>query len=1080
MNGLVGWFTRNGVAANLLMGILLIGGMLSLAFEMRQESFPEVTPSNITVSVLYPGATPEEVEESICVKIEEAVQGVDDVKRIRSTASENMGVVDIEAVDGVDIRQVLDDVKVEVDAIDTFPEDAEKPIITQQKVMERVISVSLSGDFDQRTLKKIAESAREDLLALKGLTKVEVEGAPDYELSIEVEEEQLRRYRLSFDHVAAAVRAFSLNLPAGSVKTDAGEIVFRSNQQAYDKEDFQRIPVVTRPDGTRITVGDVATVVEGLAETDQDTRIDGRPALVLQAYRVGQQTTPEVAAAVLGYLDVLRSQYPDTLHVEEWENRGSDLEDRMDLLKRNGLIGLILVFVVLALFLRAGLAFWVAIGLSTAICGALWVLPWLGVSLNFLSSFGFILVLGILVDDAIVVAENIDSHRSFGKSPSRAAIDGTREVLLPVSLAVITTGFAFSPMLKLPGRIGEFTSTIAIVVIVSIAFSLIESLLILPSHLGHESEGKTARGLLPRAAARLKTRFAPIAVGWDRIQSVFSRGLQAVITRSYEPVLHFAIRRRYVATAAGLAFLIVTGGLIAGGWTKISFFPGIEGNQVIAAVKLPEGSNAEQTRRAVAVLEQTAEEVRRELEGENRGGIVRQIRTTVAEQPGVQTSKPPHDAAGPTQSRAHLGEVTMGLVSSEIRTARASDIAQLWRDKVGDRIPQAVELLFVSEQMNTGAPINVELSGDDTDEIEAAGKELLAVIATYPGTYNLADNYQEGKTEFEVLVSDSGLALGLTQRDIARQVRQAFYGEEAQRVQIGKDDVRVFVRYPADERRSLANLEAMRIRLPDGGEAAFSEVAQVRVGRGPASINRIDRRRTIVVTSDLNRSISNANEVVDDMRANHVPALEAAHPNVSFNFGGEQERQAESFSGLRVGMILAMFLMYALLAIVFKSYMQPFIVLSAIPFGIAGAFWAHFFLGMDVTFLSFIGILALMGVVVNDSLVLIDFVNRYRREHGHSVDEALKKAGPRRFRPIVLTSLTTFAGLTPILLEKSVQAAFVIPMAVSLAFGVAFGTVVILVLVPAFYVVAEDVRVVALGESVEHDAADAEEVASVR
>jgi len=406
----------------------------------------------------------------------------------------------------------------------------------------------------------------------------------------------------------------------------------------------------------------------------------------------------------------------------------------------------------------------------------------------------------------------------------------------------------------------------------------------------------------------------------------------------------------------------------------------------------------------------------------------------------------------------------MALVSSEVRDVQASEIAGLWRERVGDRIPEAVELLYISDQLNTGAPINVELSGDNMAALEAASDDLLRTIATYQGTYNLSDDYQEGKTEFEVRVSESGLALGVTQRDIARQVRQAFYGEEAQRVQIGKDDVRVFVRYPKSERRSLANLEAMRIRLPNGGEAAFSEVAELRIGRGPASINRIDRRRTIVVTSDLNRTLANANEVVENLKSDHLPVLQAAHPAVSFDFGGEQERQTESFSGLRVGMIIAIFLMYGLLAIVFKSYLQPFIVLSAIPFGMAGAFWAHFGLGMDVTFLSFIGILALMGVVVNDSLVLIDFINRYRREHGQSLVAALKTAGPRRFRPIVLTSLTTFAGLTPILLEQSVQAAFVIPMAVSLAFGVAFGTVVILVLIPAFYMILEDLRGWLLGD----------------
>ena len=1072
MNRLVAWFAENSVASNLLMFLLLFGGIASLAFGLvRKESFPEVPPETISVSVLYPGATPEEIEESICVKLEESVEGLDDIDRLVSKASEGVGTVTIEIVDGADLRTVLDDVKAEVDAIDTFPEDAEQPIIKEAKIEEPVIAIAIRGRTDSRTLRVLTDELRDDLVALPPISKAEVEGSPPYEFSIEVEEEVLRRYGITFDAVTAAVRRSSINLPAGSVKTEGGEILFRSQTQAYTAGEFERIPVITAPDGAVITLGELGRVVHGFEETDQDSRLDGIPALIVQIYRVGRQNTTDIADAVHDFVLDAQEKLPEGIDVVVWDDRSTYLRERLELLGRNGLQGLLLVFLVLALFLKARLAFWVGIGLSAAILGAVWVLPMIDVSINFLSTFGFILVLGILVDDAIVVGENIEAHRDMGKSPSRSAIDGAREVMVPVSLAVITTGIAFSPMLRLPGQMGTFSATIAIVVIVAIAFSLIESLFILPSHLGHESHPHRQGGIKRFLADAFGETFAPLGKGWSRFQGLFTGFLSWLIERVYRPFLDRVIAQRYLVLACGFAFLLVTFGLIEGGWVKQSFFPPIEGNDVIAAVTLPEGVSVERALEVQELIERTGLEIQRDVEEEAGQQIVTHVRTSIGEQPGTRRSGPPQ-VVGPGESRVNLLEVHMQLISAEKRDVLASTIATEWRDRVGNAVPDAISMTFTSDQINAGAPINVELQGKELDSLIAAASALKEKVATYEGTFNIADDYRKGKRELELEVTPSGLALGLTQQDVARQVRQAFFGDEAQRVQVGKHNLKVYVRYPVDERLSLANLETMRIRLTDGSEVPFREVARASITRGPASINRIDRRRTIVVTADLNRSIANADDVVRDLKQAFLPGLVQKYPGVTYDFGGEQRRQSENWAGLQVGMFLSFFLMFGLLAVVFRSYLQPLIVLSAIPFGVAGAIWGHFFLGMNITFLSTVGILALSGVVVNDSLVMIDFVNRFRRNDGKSLLTAIREAGPRRFRPILLTSLTTCAGLTPILLEKSVQAAFVIPMAVSLAFGVGCTTIIVLVLVPAGYLVLEDIRGFLLGARDEEDDID--------
>ncbi|MBZ0135174.1 MAG: efflux RND transporter permease subunit [Planctomycetes bacterium] len=1045
MSKFIAWFTRNHVAANLVMGLLLIGGLMTLPV-IRKTAFPDIEPEVISISVLYPGATAEEIEESLIIKIEEAVQGIDGVDRISSKASESLGVVTVEIKDGENIKDVTDEVKAEVDAITTFPAQAEEPVIQEGKVQERVVWLLLSGNMSERDMKALADSVRDELVSLRQISKAEVTDAREYEITIDVREADLRRYGLTFSQIAAAVRLYSVNLPAGSVETRGGEILFRSSSQAYTREEFASIPLITRADGTDVRVGDVGDVRATFEDVTLESRVNGRRSVMIEVYRVGDQDTLGVATAVGDYMESKRSELPPGVTIEKFRDISTDLNERLELLQANGIMGLLLVFLVLALFLKARLALWVGIGLTTAVLGTVWVMPYFGMTINFLTSFGFVLALGILVDDAIVVGENIDAHKRMGKPAMQAAIEGTREVMLPVGLAVATTSIAFSPMLQLPGRTGVFAGAIASIVILALALSLVESLFILPSHLSHEHRpGRFSNWFLPRA--------------WQKFQGWFEKGVQWFIDKTYTPALEWAIRWRWTVLAIGLGFLITTAGLFAAGFVKVAFFPAIEGNDVIADVTLPEGASAEETRAALQTLEDAAEEIRHELEGDRRGSVVENIRAVIGTQPFRMAGGPPA-ATGVTRSRDNVAEVHIALVQAEARPMKASEIRDLWRKKVFGRIPNAVELTFSSDQINVGAPVSVELSGNDIEQIEASAEDLKEHLATYDGTFDITDDYREGKLEIAPYVRESGHALGLTQASLIQQVRGAFYGDEAQRVQIGKDEVRVFVRYPEDERRSISNLENMRVRLPNGRESAFSEVADYTITRGISSINRLDRRRTIVVTSDLNRSITNANELNAVLAETYMPQLMEKYPGLDWKFGGEQERQAESFAGLRVGLALSLFLMFGLLAVAFRSYFQPSIVMWAIPFGIAGAVWAHFALGMDLTFLSIVGLLALSGVVVNDSLVMIDFINRNRREEGHTIFDAVRAAGPRRFRPILLTSLTTFAGLTPIMLERSVQAAFLIPMAVSLAFGIAFATVIILLMVPATYLAVEDVLII--------------------
>lgn len=1042
MNRAIAWFAENRVTANLLMIAILAAGFLALT-RIKLEVFPEFSADLISVSVIYLGAPPEEVEEGVCVRVEEAIQDLEGIKKITATAAEGVGTVAIEVQTGYDTRKLLDDIKSRVDAITTFPAETEKPVIQEILNRRQVINVAISGETDEKSLKVLGEQIRDEIADLPEISQVELAAARPYEIAIEVSEEALRRYGLTFDEVARAVRLSSLDLPGGSIKTSGGEISLRTKGQAYRGNEFENLILRSLADGTRLFLGDVATVNDGFAETDQSSRFNREPTVLVQVFRVGEENALTVANAVKEYIEKAQLRMPEGIHITTWQDDSLLLKDRLNLLVRNGRAGFILVFLALALFLKLRLAWWVTVGMIISFFGAFWVMPNYDVSLNMISLFAFILVLGIVVDDAIIVGENIYTNLEKGKPSLQAAIDGAQGVAVPVTFAILTTVAAFSPLLSVAGFMGKIMRVIPIIVIATLLFSLLESLLILPAHLSHISlkeDNKPQRG---------------IRRWWGNFQNRFTAVLRHFTEVHYRNVLDMALRWRYLSISIGIGLLILSISLVAGGRIKFTFMPQVEADNVVALLTMPQGTPVDITAQVVQKLEENALKLQEEFsDGDNKP--IQHILASVGSQPFLSRRMGPAGPSASSASGSHLGEVNLQLFSSEIREVTSPQLAQRWRELVGV-VPDAEEMVFSSSLFSVGEAINFQLAGANYEELQLATEELKDQIAGYPGVFDISDSFREGKKEIKLKIKPEAEALGLSLSDLARQVRQAFYGDEAQRIQRGRDDIRVMVRYPEDQRKSLSNLENMRIRLPNGGEVPFPIVAEVQKGIGFASINRTDRKRTINITADVDLSVANANEIIADISENVMPSLLEKYTGISYSLEGEQSEQQETLAGLGRGFLFALLLIYILLAVPFRSYSQPFIVMSAIPFGLIGAVWGHVVMGLDLTILSGFGVVALTGVVVNDSLVLVNFVNR-AREKGSSLHESIREAGVSRFRPIMLTSLTTFAGLSPLLLERSLQAQFLIPMAISLGFGVLFATFITLILVPSIYYILEDVK----------------------
>jgi len=1038
--GVLAFMASNHVAANILMLALLVGGAFAL-WRLPVQVFPDLPTQMVTVRVPYLGAAPAEVEEGVCMRVEEAIAGVEGIDRIRSMAQEGMGTVIAELEDDADPRRVLDDIKAEVDRIETFPEQTEKPVIAEVLSRTQVITVVVHGKVPETTIKTLAEQIRDDLTAMDVISQVEISGVRRFEIDIEVSEDTLRRHGLSLAQVADAIRRNSLDIPGGTIKTRGGEILVRGKGQRYRGPGFEDIVVVARPDGTRIRLGDIATVVDGFEDSDIASRFDGTPAASVQVFRVGAQGAIEIVETVKSYLEELRPRLPAGVHVDTYEDRSEILHSRIDLLLRNGRLGLILVFLSLAVFLDLRLAFWTTMGIPISFLGAMLILSHFGVTINMVSLFAFIVSLGLVVDDAIVIGENIFAYREQGVPPLEASIRGVRELAVPVIFSVLTTVAAFIPLAYTSGRMGQIMKTIPVVVVSVLLISLCEALFILPSHLAR-SRGRTIPG--------------PIA----RLQGRARSALEGFVNGPYTWALEAAVRRRYVTLATAIGILTIVIGLIAGGHVKFTFMPRVDADFMTAELAMPKGTPLDITKAYAARIEEAARAAAAELEAKRPGNapaIIRHIATVIGQQPRAQrVAAGGHSQGVGGDSGGHLAEVTVELLNSEERGIPSPVLANRWRELVGE-IPGASALAFSSNLFSVGEDISVELSHRDFATLIRAADRLKAAIREYPGVGDIADSFEPGKVELQIRLKPEGHNLGLTLADLANQVRQAYWGDQAQRIQRGRDDIRVKVRYPEAARRTLASLDALRISLPGGTRIPFSTVAEVSEGRGYSIINRTDRRRVVTVTGTVDEQEANANEINQQIRDEVLPRLVQDIPGLSFRFGGAQREQSKSMKSIGVNFLVAQLAIFALLAIPLRSYVQPLIIMTAIPFGIVGAVIGHLIMGLDLSMLSGMGLVALTGVVVNDSLIMVDLINRERSEH-IPLDQVLRDSGVRRFRPILLTTLTTFFGLTPMILERSMQARFLIPMAVSLGFGVMFATAITLILIPTLYRILEDFR----------------------
>ena len=1048
MHRMIEWFTRNGVAANLLMiGILLTGGYL-VAKKIVLREFPHYPGRYISVSMPYRGSTPAEVEESIVMRIEESIFDVAGIKEMESTAREGSGSVRLEIEDGYDMGEVLDQVKDRVDSITTFPEEAERPQVnmTFTNSVERLMAVVVSGDLAERDLKRLGEVIREELTALPNITLVELKVARPYEVSIEVSEANLKRYGLTFDQIVSAVRRSSINLSAGSIKTSGGDILLRTTNQAYNYDDFSKIVVFTREDGTRLTLSDVATVTDGFDETPLISQYNGRTCVVLDVFRTGDQNLLVLADEVKEYLKEAQSRMPEGVELDYWSDDSERVKLSLGILSSSAIMGFILVMFMLSTFLRPSLAFWVSLGIPVAFAGSFILLYIWDVSLNLSTLFAFILVLGIVVDDAIVTGENVFKHMQAGDPPLESAIKGTQEVAIPVTFGILTTIVAFYPLQAMTGWTGNNLKQISFVVIPVLLFSLVESKLILPAHLKHCTH--IGRGNVDRK------KLNPFL----RMQRFMADGLEHLVERFYRPFLNLCLRNHYLTFTLFLAVLAIVWSLMATNRIETSYYPRFVMDQITVRLSMPAGTPFEVTNEHIRRMERIALDYREEVNEKLGADVIRNIFATAGGQPMYISW------GSRSVGVAEIGEVVIELAPQEEHGQAFSSSAATaeLRERIGE-IPGAESLRMGFYRRDSG--IYVRLTGPSFDDLKDASKKLQEQLREYEGLHEITDSFERAKSEFELKLKPQAEHLGLTTNDLARQVRQAFFGAEAQRIQRGRDEVRVMVRYPLAQRQSLATLDSMMIRTPSGTEVPFSTVAEIKPGQSLPAIYRVDRKRQLTVSATVDSDDVDIDGIVQDLEVNHIPGIIDDYLGMGYAKSGDAKQAAEDAANIRFNTFVVLIGVYLLLAIPFRSYVKPFIVMFVIPFGIVGAVLGHVVMdwvlgalfdgNVTVNLYSRLGFLALSGVVVNDSLVLVHYINT-RLKAGDELVVAVRKAGVRRFRPILLTSLTTFVGLLPLMFNQSTQARTMIPMAISLGWGVLFATFITLILVPVNTLILDD------------------------
>jgi len=1014
--GPIAWMAKHSIAANLLM-ILLIGGGIWTAFNIQKEVYPQFDLDVINVNVSYPGAAPSEVEQGILRPVESAIRGIEGIKVISSRAREGTGSTSIELVTGTDRMKAFQDIDQAVNRIRTFPDDAEEPEVTLVSPQREVMNIVLYGPVNIWTLRKLAEQLRDRFLADPVITQVELGNAPDYVTHVEIPQYRLREYGLTLGQVASMIRRSSEDVPAGTVETNAGEILLRLKERRQWAEEFEKIEIISTSSGAAVTLGEIATITDGFEEAGFHSQFNQTPSVEVDIFRVGEQSPLEIAERVETIMADVETTLPAGVEWRIDSNRAKDYEQRLSLLLKNGFMAIGIVLLILAVFLEMRLAFWVMMGMTISFVGSILFLPLVGVSINMISMFAFLVVLGIVVDDAIVVGENVYEFRQKGMGHMAAAIKGAREIATPVTFSIITTIVAFVPLLFMPGTTGKFWAPLPAVVIIVLAISLLEALYILPAHLAHSSS-KPHTGFGRRIHA---------------LQQSFSNGFSHFVDTHYRRLLDVCLRHRYISLTSAIAIFVVVAGYGTSGHMGMIMMPEVAADEIEAGIRLPVGTTPDQAARVAGLVTAST---RRMFEEHNLYEVAEGVKTNVR--------------------RGSFIDVEIVMRPPDEHDMSAEEVIALWRDQIGD-IEGVSQITFEAERGPGGwrQDISIDLSHSDIEVLEAASQALLLRVQEFEGATNVNDNYDKGKAQFDFTLLPEGRNLGLTPADVGQQVRDAFYGALALRQIRGTDEIEVRVKLPREDRKDIQSFADLVIMTPDGVEVPLLEVVEVKRGAAFSSINRRDGRRVVNVSMDVEpkREVS---RVLEAIQTETLPDLRADFPGLTWTFEGSQAEMRESTAALWGSFGLAIAVVYALLAIAFGSYLQPLIVMTAIPFGVVGAIIGHIILGFDLSLISFMGVIALSGVVVNDALIMIDFANRKREKH--SAFEAIHMAGLRRFRPIILTTLTTFGGLTPIIMETSRQSAYLVPMAISLGFGIVFATAIILVLVPCLYMILEDLK----------------------
>ncbi|MDR4496294.1 MAG: efflux RND transporter permease subunit [Nitrospirales bacterium] len=1013
-SGPLAWMVQNRVTPNLLMLTLLLGGLF-MASQIKQEVFPEFEEDTVTITVPFPGASPEEVEHGVILAIEEGVRGLEGVSEIRATASENQGTVVVELLANSNNQKIYQDIQQAINRIVTFPEDTEKPRVTLDTRRRDVLTLQLYGDVSEWTLREAAEQVRDRLLQESGITQIDLEGARAYEIHVEVSQEDLRAYGLTLEGIAQTISATALDRSGGSVETSSGEILLRVQERRNWASDFADIPIIANQTGTLLRLGDIAHISEGFQESETFATFNGVRAIGIEVYRVGDQTPIGVSKSVHAAMARIVPDLPSAIEYTVLKDRSEIYYQRLTLLLKNGFLGLLLVLAILSLFLEYKLAFWVTVGIPTSFLGAILFLPIMDVSINMISLFAFIIALGIVVDDAIIAGENIYEYRQRGKSFGEAAILGARDIAVPISFSILTNIIAFLPLMFVPGSFGKIWAVIPVVVSAAFIISWIEALFVLPAHLAHSGTNPT--GTIGAAVHRTQQRFSV----W------FTR----FVEKTYGPFLRRATEHRYLCMAIGFGIFAIVLAYPFSGRMGFILMPTVEADFAKATAVLPFGSPRSEMIRI-------------------RDGLIHSVQEVIDRYPGQKIS---------TGTFALVLENTVDvrayLPDPDHRPLSTSELTALWRERTPD-FPGVQYVRFESDSggPGRGASISVELSHRNIDMLDTASTDLADRLAEFESVKDVDDGYSPGKPQLDFRINEEARSLGLTAGEVARQARNAFYGSEALRQQRGRNEIKVLVRFPASERESEYHVENLVLRTPAGPHVPLYQVATVEKGRAFREITRRDGHRTVTVTANV-QPVKETNLVLNRLKNDVLPILLRDYPGLSYTFEGRQADMRDALQSFLYSSTLALILIYVLLAVPFRSYLQPAIVMAAIPFGVVGAVIGHMIMGYSISIISMMGIIALGGVVVNDSLIMIDYANAKRRE-GHNALEAICQAGIRRFRPILLTTLTTFGGLGPMIFETSRQARFMIPMAISLGYGILFATAIMLVLIPCLYLIVED------------------------